>query len=449
MLFKDARRESRGKYRSASLNLKRFMGAAVALRATLFRGDTKLEAAASIDASHIVPGSRGPHVGKIQTALNRLDSAGLSVDEIYGPRTANAVLSYKRKRGIINRSYQTSPDDIVGKMTMASLDDEMHRERDLEPLEITVTGDKPRVYFSSLQGRPSTRLAFGFDAGIADAGAPSLRFSSKFTRWSPSTTGTVRCAETGNSSLALCTNEQDPSREGSHPPKSKVAFLSDMASPSNMAQFPKPEDGGRVQLKRDPHVMRLETFRPGDSTISVTRGDTARMLIVEVRQDAKGKVARAPLTKLTKGSSFFSASLAEGGEEDPAGFCSGRPVNPKRGGRLINLGGETETPEFEDYQVDLDHSWGNIGGFRPWVDDFGSPSVFIPSKSASHITMRGTPLEDSFVSAIKRIAQPGCRFTYNGPSTFFEKIKSKLPGHKLDEPIFEPDEFILLAWELN
>ena len=36
-------------------------------------------------------------------------------------------------------------------------------------------------------------------------------------------------------------------------------------------------------LTQDPHEMRLETFRPGDATITVTRGDTVRVLIVEVR----------------------------------------------------------------------------------------------------------------------------------------------------------------------
>jgi hypothetical protein len=43
----------------------------------------------------------------------------------YGPSTAKAVLFYKKKRNIINRSYQTRADDIVGIMTMASLDKEM------------------------------------------------------------------------------------------------------------------------------------------------------------------------------------------------------------------------------------------------------------------------------------------------------------------------------------
>jgi hypothetical protein len=88
-----------------------------------------LESAAVHDSAHIVPGSTGPHVEKIQVALMFLDSASLGsrelADDFYGETTAGAVLAYKRKRNIINRSYQTTPDNIVGKMTIASLDSEM------------------------------------------------------------------------------------------------------------------------------------------------------------------------------------------------------------------------------------------------------------------------------------------------------------------------------------
>ena len=43
----------------------------------------------------------------------------------YGPSTKAAVLAYKTRRQIINRSYQSTPDAIVGKMTIASLDAEV------------------------------------------------------------------------------------------------------------------------------------------------------------------------------------------------------------------------------------------------------------------------------------------------------------------------------------
>jgi len=58
-----------------------------------------------------------------------LDRADLAASEIlhrlYGRSTANAVLAYKTKRAIINHAYQSHADNIVGKMTIASLDAEM------------------------------------------------------------------------------------------------------------------------------------------------------------------------------------------------------------------------------------------------------------------------------------------------------------------------------------
>ena len=97
----------------------------MSLQSLLFRGDSKLEAAAVSDPAHIVPGATGSHVSKIQFALIKLDGAAITQDGIYGPKTAAAVLDYKQKRNIINRSYQTQADNIVGKMTIASLDKEM------------------------------------------------------------------------------------------------------------------------------------------------------------------------------------------------------------------------------------------------------------------------------------------------------------------------------------
>jgi hypothetical protein len=96
----------------------------MALKSQLFRNDPKLEAAAVSDSAHIVPSSSGEHVRKLQAALVLLDGAPIAPDSHYGPATANAVLKYKQKRSI-NRSYQTKADDIVGKMTVASLDDEL------------------------------------------------------------------------------------------------------------------------------------------------------------------------------------------------------------------------------------------------------------------------------------------------------------------------------------
>lgn len=101
------------------------------LTSQFFRGDSRLEGAAVRDAEHIFAGARGDFVGKIQTALNLLDGAGLDVDNAFGPLTAAAVSTYKRKRGIVNYAGQIDP--IVGRGTMTALDGEMAKREQLPP----------------------------------------------------------------------------------------------------------------------------------------------------------------------------------------------------------------------------------------------------------------------------------------------------------------------------
>jgi peptidoglycan hydrolase-like protein with peptidoglycan-binding domain len=115
----------------------------MALQSQALRGDDKLEAAAVSDAAHIVQGARGEHVRKIQRALIALDGAKIATDGIYGAATAAAVLSYKRKRNIINRSYQTQADSIVGKMTIDSLDNEMLKQEK----SVVITTESTRCIF--------------------------------------------------------------------------------------------------------------------------------------------------------------------------------------------------------------------------------------------------------------------------------------------------------------
>ena len=114
------------------------------LQSQLFRGDAKLEAAAVSDSAHVVQGARGEHVRKIQQALIKLDGATIAADGIYGPATAAAVRAYKKKRNIINRAYQTQADDIVGKMTIASLDKELIEKERAKP---TIVADTIRCSF--------------------------------------------------------------------------------------------------------------------------------------------------------------------------------------------------------------------------------------------------------------------------------------------------------------
>jgi hypothetical protein len=105
------------------------MGARVPLASNLFKDDLSLQACLEHNAAHVTPGSSGEHVHLIQIALADIDNLSIDSSELegklYGPSTAAVVLAFKRKRKIINFSYQTSEDDIVGKMTIAALDKEM------------------------------------------------------------------------------------------------------------------------------------------------------------------------------------------------------------------------------------------------------------------------------------------------------------------------------------
>jgi hypothetical protein len=105
------------------------------LRSRLFAGDAKLEDCAVRDQAHLTPGTQGAHVGKVQYALDVIDKLKIERQElmkqVYGPSTADAVLSFKRRRAIINRAYQTTADNIVGRMTIAALDAEMLQRQNL------------------------------------------------------------------------------------------------------------------------------------------------------------------------------------------------------------------------------------------------------------------------------------------------------------------------------
>jgi hypothetical protein len=99
------------------------------LASNTFRANQRLQNCAVENPAHVKLNSSGPHVALIQRALCALDHALIDQAEIkaqlYGPTTAAAVLDYKTRRQIINKQYQTTPDNIVGVMTIKSLDTEM------------------------------------------------------------------------------------------------------------------------------------------------------------------------------------------------------------------------------------------------------------------------------------------------------------------------------------
>jgi hypothetical protein len=141
------------------------------LQSKLFKGDQRLEACLIHDSAHVTPGTAGEFVTKIQKALFILDGAVIDPSEqgIYGPSTADAVLAYKKRRKIINYSYQTQADNIVGKMTIASLDNELTQVR-LVPVNPRWRDQIVRTGRQQRQGEFQSRLLLGF--GIS-TGAPS------------------------------------------------------------------------------------------------------------------------------------------------------------------------------------------------------------------------------------------------------------------------------------
>jgi hypothetical protein len=104
-----------------------------------FKGDEKLEACLHNDRDHITIDSSGDHVSMIQRAVMLLENASINKSEInantYRKSTAAVVFQFKRKRHIINWSYQRKEDDIVGKMTIkATMDDELVRRFPFSPI---------------------------------------------------------------------------------------------------------------------------------------------------------------------------------------------------------------------------------------------------------------------------------------------------------------------------
>lgn len=111
------------------------------LQSQLLRDDLRLQNCLVRNDAHVTPGSVGDHVRKIQVALVLLDDLQIDQHEItkkrYGPSTTAAVLAFKKARKIINFSYETQVDNIVGKMTIAALDQEMVRLEQKKVLNTT------------------------------------------------------------------------------------------------------------------------------------------------------------------------------------------------------------------------------------------------------------------------------------------------------------------------
>lgn len=147
------------------------------LLSPLFRDDARLQACLVSHGAHVVPGARGVHVARIQSALVRLrvlDAADARREAgRYGAKTTAAVLAYKNALGIVNREYQKSADNIVGRMTIASLDTAIC-------LLEGMPGPRRMVAFPAPHpASPSTPPA---SAGAPDAPAAVVRAQAAFVR---------------------------------------------------------------------------------------------------------------------------------------------------------------------------------------------------------------------------------------------------------------------------
>ncbi len=165
-------KRSSSQYRKRRVCFSSAIGNNMALLSSILRKDPRLQACLQHDTSHLTEGTTGPHVNRVQTALFVLD--GLRVDheeersQRYGKSTASAVLKFKTRRHIINHRYQSRPDNIVGKMTIAALDVELWRKE-----------AQPQSNGSCLCGNDSTLAALG-GRNQASSSAVSSLITAKF-----------------------------------------------------------------------------------------------------------------------------------------------------------------------------------------------------------------------------------------------------------------------------
>ena len=115
------------------------------LTSELFKNNNELQACAAKDSAHIVAdepplrrgvNNQGAHVALIHTALRRVMASpvfGLEeATETYGPKTAEVVRQFKAAQTppLLNKALgQTTPDNIVGKLTIAALDTAVSRKK--------------------------------------------------------------------------------------------------------------------------------------------------------------------------------------------------------------------------------------------------------------------------------------------------------------------------------
>ncbi len=116
------------------------------LSCKFFKGEQRLEECLVSDPAHILRPQQGDHVALVQQAIIIFEGDVIAGGDLgtrtYDDSTAKAVKEYKRKREIINKTYQTAADDIVGKMTIARLDKDLTAREQLTPDFVGFTDDQ-------------------------------------------------------------------------------------------------------------------------------------------------------------------------------------------------------------------------------------------------------------------------------------------------------------------
>lgn len=136
--------------------------------------NNRLEQCLVSDPAHVTRGSSGDHVVLIQEALNKLrrlpngEGFRLAVTGTYDAPTADAVLTYKERRDIVARPRQGKADNVVGKMTIAALDDDMLSVEQLDEkvkIKISPTFGGPLTGGCDMNGFSNNRMTRHGDSG--------------------------------------------------------------------------------------------------------------------------------------------------------------------------------------------------------------------------------------------------------------------------------------------
>ncbi len=400
----------------------------MALKSLLFRDDPLLEAAATLNSSHIKQGSTGDHVKKIQSALIQLDNAKIKSDGIFGKDTAASVLAYKKKRNIINRSYQTTADDIVGKMTMDSLDREI---AELESLPASVFAVIPPAIPTS--PRPPLPFSNGFGSRFAFGSAvPANRFPTPApvieTIIAPNGVGTISVVKGVGGVL----HRSEPSKTNT------TESIVKLKAPKSIGNKEEEDD-----VVSDPQLFTyLAGSSCGEAFIQWTRDSTP---------PKRSAIIRVLVLVRSAGPASTAEFSEHPGMKNKLGLVSTDlvPLKPLPG-RKINIFGRGESNGFEDYSSSLPFCNDSGGLRRPWTDDPRKPSVGIADKSVMNISIRSSPIQPITISEITRIAASGCRVTIAGGNTSQAiAVRAAFLDSGLAKPIDESTDGSIIVFQMN